>query len=713
MNFQIHNPDETQRRKLQQYIFDLEEIQERSEILAAEHQNLKQVQDLLNAILDATSHGICLIREEKIVWSNKALSDIFGWSSQELAGGTLQKLLPDAQNYAGLQKKIDTRGNHLLVISWEADFFHQNGDRVPCLVIRRPLDSSDPSGGHIFSFTDISKRKQAEQALQIAHDELEARVAKRTLELRDINRQLNQELAERKAMENALRESEEKYRTTLEANPDPMVVYDIQGQVIYFNPAFTEVFGWNLEERVGRRMDLFVPDAAWPETQQMIDKVHHGHSFSGIETQRYAKNGNIIDVSISGATYHDKEGRIAGSIVTLRDISRQKKLEIQLQQARKLEAIGTLAGGIAHDFNNLLMGLLGNVSLMLLHTDPATPLYSKLKKLEKFIQRGTDLTKQLLGFARGGKYEVRPTDLNDLIESTMEMFARTKKEIKVRLNLSPLLNIVQVDQGQFEQVLLNLFVNAWQAMPGGGELAVATENIVFNEREAAPYGLAPGKYSKVSVTDTGVGMDKEIQQKIFDPFFTTKEKGVGTGLGLASVYGIILNHGGTITVHSQKGQGTTFNIYLPASDKVVVDAQKPRDQVLTGTETILLVDDEAMILEVAMDMLDTLGYTVYPAESGQSALDLYARHRDEIQLVILDMIMPGLSGQETFTRLKSIDPALKILLSSGYTLNGDAQKLLEGGCSGFIQKPFNLMQLSIKVRKILDGIAPPAISELH
>lgn len=707
MNFQMHNPDETQRRKLQQYIFDLEEIQERSEILAEEHQNLKQVQDLLNAILDATSHGICLIREEKIIWSNKALSDIFGWSNQELAGETLQKLLPDTQTYAEMQKKIDTHGDPMLVISWEADFFHQSGHRVACLVIRRLLDSTDPAGGHIVSFTDISQRKQAEQALQRAHDELEARVAKRTLELRDINRQLNQELAERKAMEKALRESEEKYRSTLEANPDPMVVYDMQGQVIYFNPAFTEIFGWTLEERAGRRMDLFVPAKAWPETQQMINKVHHGHSFSGIETQRYAKTGDLIDVSISGATYHDKEGRIAGSIVTLRDISRQKKLEIQLQQARKLEAIGTLAGGIAHDFNNLLMGLLGNVSLMLLNTEPATPLYTKLKKIEKFIQRGTDLTKQLLGFARGGKYEVQATDLNDLIESTMEMFARTKKEIKVRLNLSPLLNIVQVDQGQFEQVLLNLFVNAWQAMPGGGELSVATENMVFNEREAAPYGLTPGKYSKVSVTDTGIGIDKELQQKIFDPFFTTKEKGVGTGLGLASVYGIIINHGGIITVYSERGQGTTFNIYLPASEEVVVDARKPLAQVLTGTETILLVDDEAMILEVAMDMLNTLGYTVYAAESGQRALDLYARHREEIQLVILDMIMPGLSGQETFNRLKTIDPALKILVSSGYTLNSDTQKLLDVGYSGFIQKPFNLMQLSVKVRKILDSISPP------
>jgi two-component system cell cycle sensor histidine kinase/response regulator CckA len=700
------NPDETLRRKLQQYIFDLEEMQERAEGLAAEHQKIKQTQDLLNAILDATSHGICLIREEKLIWSNKALSDIFGWQHRELDGQTLRVLQPDAQTYCELQQRLNTHPNHTFVISFEADFCHRDGRRIPCLVIRRPLDSADPTHGYIFSFTDISQRKQAQEALQKAHDELEARVAKRTMELRDINRQLNQELVERKAVEKALRESEEKYRTTLEANPDPVVVYDMEGRVVYFNPAFTKLFGWSLPERMGRDMDLFVPEGEWAEILMLIDKVRNGQSFSGIETRRYTKKGDLIAVSVSAATYRNKEGQIAGSIVTLRDISSQKKLERQLQRARKLEAIGTLAGGVAHDFNNLLMGLLGNVSLILLDTDPRTPQYAKLRKIEEFIQRGTDLTKQLLGFARGGKYEVKPTNLNHLIESTLEMFARTKKEIKVCMDLCPQLASAEVDQGQFEQVLLNLFVNAWQAMPGGGELSVSTENIILDEHYVAPYGNDAGKYIRVSVTDTGIGMDKEIQQKIFDPFFTTKAKGVGTGLGLASVYGIIINHGGIINVYSEKGQGATFNIYLPTTDKEIVDSQKPAEQILMGNETILLVDDEVMILEVAQQILQSLGYTVYTANSGQAALDTYDRHREAIDMVILDMIMPGLSGRETYRRLKAINSELKVLLSSGYSLNGEAQDILDSGCNGFIHKPFNLMQLSVKVREILGSPLP-------
>lgn len=703
MDHLYQSTDETLRRKLQQYIFDLEEMQEKAEGLAAEHQKIKQAQDLLNAILDATSHGISLIRDEKFIWSNKALSDIFGWKSRELAGKTLRILLPDEPAYAELQKKLYHKRDHTHVLSFEAGFRHQNGSLVSCLVIHRPLDSSNPKDGYIVSFTDISQRKQAEEALQRAHDELEERIAKSTMELRESNRKLNQELTERKAMEKALRESEEKYRTALEANPDPVVVYDIEGRVVYFNPVFTLTFGWTLAERLGRRMDLFVPLKAWPETRRMIEKVRNGQSFSGIETRRYTKSGDIIAVSVSGATYHNKDGQIAGSIITLRDISRQKKLEYQLQQARKMEAIGTLAGGIAHDFNNLLMGLLGNVSLMILRTDPSEPQYGNLKKIEKFIERGADLTKQLLGFARGGKYEVKPTDLNELIENTLAMFARTKKEITTHKNLSPGLHTVEVDQGQFEQVLLNLFVNAWQAMPGGGRLTVSTENAVLDQDYVTPYGIAPGTYVKLSVSDTGLGIEKEIQQKIFDPFFTTKEVGMGTGLGLASVYGIIINHGGIVNVHSEKGHGATFNIYLPVSAQTLSAAKKPPEQVLRGTETILLIDDEKMVLDVAQQILVALGYTVYIAESGQSGLDLYSRHIEEIDLVILDMIMPNLSGRKTYDRLKEINPDLKILLSSGYSINGEAQKILDRGCFGFIQKPYNLKQLSMKVREILES----------
>jgi len=511
-----------------------------------------------------------------------------------------------------------------------------------------------------------------------------------------------QDITERKQAEEALRESEEKYRTVLETSLDPIVVYDMEGKVIYFNPAFTRVFGWTLEERMGQKMDHFVPNDAWPETQKMIKKILAGESFSGFETRRYTKEGDIIHVNMSAAIYKDRNGNPIGSVINLRDITEQKRLETQLQQAQKMEAIGTLAGGIAHDFNNLLMGIQGRTSLMLHDIDSLHPHFEHLKGVENYIISATDLTKQLLGFARGGKYEVKPTDLNEFVAKSSELFGRTKKEISISRKIHEGLWTVEVDQSQIEQVLLNLYVNAWQSMPGGGELYLETENVRLDDGFVKPYELEPGKYVKIAVTDTGVGMDKVTQEKVFDPFFTTKEMGRGTGLGLASAYGIIKNHGGIINVDSVKGQGATFNIYLPASEKQVIKARELSIDIIKGTETILLVDDEEMIIDVGKELLKKIGYKVLIAKSGKAAVELYEANKDEIDMVILDMIMPDMSGGDTYDMLKAIKPDIKVLLSSGYSINGQATEIMERGCNGFIQKPFNMRELSQKVREILD-----------
>jgi two-component system cell cycle sensor histidine kinase/response regulator CckA len=392
----------------------------------------------------------------------------------------------------------------------------------------------------------------------------------------------------------------------------------------------------------------------------------------------------------------------------LRDVSERKiaeeekhKLEIQLQQAQKMESIGTLAGGIAHDFNNILMGIQGNASLMLLKIGSEHPNYEKIKNIEQYVQNGTSLTKQLLGFARRGKYLVKATDLNEIIEKSSYLFARTRKEIRVRTNLIKTIWSAEVDRGQIEQVLLNLYVNAWQAMPDGGELCLNTENIILDGSYVKPYKVVPGRYVKISVTDTGVGIDKETQKRIFEPFFTTKEMGRGTGLGLASVYGIIKSHGGYINVYSELDQGTTFTIYLPASGKEAVEDEAVSTAIIKGTGTILLVDDEKMIVEVGRELLEELGYTVIPVMGGQAAIEAFKKDPDKIDLIIMDMIMPGMSGSETFDHLKEISPKAKILLSSGYSIDGQASKILRRGCDGFIQKPFNMNQLAEKVRKIL------------
>jgi CheY-like chemotaxis protein len=325
-----------------------------------------------------------------------------------------------------------------------------------------------------------------------------------------------------------------------------------------------------------------------------------------------------------------------------------------------------------------------------------------LKRIEEQVTSGADLTKQLLGFARGGRYEVKTTAMNDIIKKTSSMFGRTKKEITIHLKYGKDLWAVEVDQGQMEQVFMNLYVNAWQAMPGGGEIYLETENVLLEDERVLPYAIKPGKYVKISITDTGMGMDEKTRESIFDPFFSTKALGRGTGLGLATVYGIIKGHGGMINVYSETGHGTTFTLYLPASEKEVVKEKAVEDTVLRGTETILLVDDEKIILNVSKEMLEFLGYRIYLAGSGQEAIAIYREKRNDIDLVILDMIMPGISGGETFDRLREINPEIRVLLSSGYSINGHAQQILDRGCNGFLQKPFQLEKLSRKVREMLD-----------
>ena len=522
---------------------------------------------------------------------------------------------------------------------------------------------------------------------------------------------VSKNITEHKRAEEELRESEEKYRTILESIEEGYYEVDLAGNLTFFNDSICNILGYARDELIGMNNRHIMDQENAEKVYETFNRVYTtGEPAKGSDWDIMRKDGTKRYVEASVSLIKDAEGQPTGFRGIGRDVTERKrareekkKLEAQFQAAQRMEAIGTLAGGIAHDFNNLLMAIQGNASLMLSDKPPEHPDYERLKNIEQGVRSGAELTRQLLGFAMGGKYEVKPTDINELIKRSSDMFGRTKKEITIHTKYQEEIWPVGADQGQIEQVLLNLYVNAWQAMPGGGQLYLETENVTLDDKYVQPFDLKPGAYVKISVTDTGVGMDEKTQQRIFEPFFTTREMGRGTGLGLASVYGIIKNHDGIITIDSTKGEGATFTIFLPASEKEVIKEKELLPaEVLKGTETVLLVDDEDMVLDVGEGILKELGYKVLAARDGREAIEIYKAQKGKIAIVVLDMTMPGMGGGEAYDKLKEVDPTIKVLLSSGYSIDGEATEILERGCNGFIQKPFTMRDLSWRIREILD-----------
>lgn len=426
-----------------------------------------------------------------------------------------------------------------------------------------------------------------------------------------------------------------------------------------------------------------------------------------LEARLLRKDGTTITCMIR-ASRLDKEDASKGFIVIITDISELKLLQIQLQQAQKMEAIGVLAGGISHDFNNILMGIQGHLSLMQIDLSSVERVAAHSKHIHRLVKTAAELTSRLLGFARGGKYRISVLNINELIAMALEIFKPTRKDITIHQEFEKGLYLVDADQSQLEQVFLNLLVNASQAMPGPGEIFVTSQNIFIDENHHYPFEIQPGRYIKVTVTDTGIGMDMEIQKKIFDPFFSTKDVDdkKGRGLGLSTVFGIIKNHKGFILVESEKGKGASFHICLPASNNIDVkeigEESRPFEQIQKGSETILLVDDEEDIVNVGRNFLDKLGYKPLIARNGLEAVEVFRAHKDLISLIVLDLIMPKMDGKQAFLEIKEIKADAKILISTGYAVDDKIEGFLNQGCHGFIQKPFSLNEFARALRKILD-----------
>lgn len=553
----------------------------------------------------------------------------------------------------------------------------------------------------------INARKQAEQELIDYKDSLEEAVRQGTCKLQEVNEQMRQEITERKRMEAAVRESEEKYRLLVEnANEAIFILQD--DHLRFTNPKAEEIVTrLSLDPKQADLTRLIHPQERekvieWYKRRLRGMELPYSFMFR-LEGERSVSiwvelNSVLIQLNGKPATLN-----------FIRDVTLQKKLEEQFYQSQKMESIGTLAGGIAHDFNNLLMGIQGNISVMQLEVEAADPLQDSIQSIARCVQSGSQLTNQLLAFARGGKYVVTPSNLNTIVHKTVEIFGRTKREVDLHPVFAKDIWPVEVDPSQIEQVLMNLYVNAWQAMPEGGDLYIELENVQLDEPYARSktFNLRPGRFVKLSVTDTGVGMSPEIQKRIFEPFFSTKEKGMGTGLGLASAYGIIKNHNGFINCYSELGHGTTFNVYFPVCNGTYPQEEGAGEGDLVegvpgGDEIILFVDDDEEIISVGRKILGSLGYTVLVAGSGQAAVDLYREQQDRIGLVILDYVMPGMGGREVFETLKAIRPDVNVLLSSGYSSTDQVAALIDRGCKGFIQKPYDTVKMSRIIRTILD-----------
>lgn len=544
-----------------------------------------------------------------------------------------------------------------------------------------------------------------------------------------------------------LRHREARFRSLIENAADLIVILKDDGRIAYLSPSIERILGYPSKQLIGRRaFDFIHPDDRDHSLEVFERRIRAVVPEKPTETRLQHKDGSWRTLEATSENLLDHPA-VAGLVVNARDITQRKAAEAELQrsyqqleervatrtaelfdanaqllqeiearkrmnrekdrlqdqliQAQKMKAIGTLAGGIAHDFNNLLMGIQGNLDLLSLDIDPARDQPETLKTIQECVLSGTRLTQQLLGFARMGKYEVKAVNLNQLIAKSADMFGRTRQELRLVASYQENVWTVNADPGQIEQVLLNLLINGWQAMPEGGTIFLETANQRLDDRQAERHQAGAGKYVRISVCDTGIGMDPATMQRIFDPFFTTKTMKRGTGLGLASTYGIIRNHGGFIEVRSQVGQGATFDIYLKAIDMPVAEAVNKPETLHKGNETILLVDDDTMIVEVGLAMLRSLGYDVLTADGGKDAVSVYRKHGGRIDMVIMDMIMPDMGGGQTYDQLKTIDPHIKVLLASGYSIDGQASEILERGCNGFIQKPFDLQALSEKVRSIL------------
>lgn len=516
-----------------------------------------------------------------------------------------------------------------------------------------------------------------------------------------------QDITTRKQAEEALRQAEERYRSMVQN-----AVYGIyrstpEGRFLDVNPALVRMLGYETVDEV-MALDIATDLYCDPEERtKLVERYRQTGHIDGVEVEWKRKDGSPVHLRLSGRAVRDASGALQEFEIIAEDITARWSLEQQLRQAQKMEAIGRLAGGVAHDFNNLMTAVIGYAELLLMRIKHDDPLRQDAEEIKKSGERAAALTNQLLAFSRRQMVQPRVLDVNTVIAGSSKMLRRLiGEDIELATVLDPSLGRVKADPGQIEQVIVNLAVNARDAMPGVGKLTIETKNVFIGEEVARQrIGLQAGQYVMFAVSDTGCGMDPEMQSHIFEPFFTTKEKGKGTGLGLSTVYGIVKQSGGSIWVYSEVGNGSTFKIYLPwiAEPAEVIALAELPSEAPGGSETILLVEDEEVVRRLAHDILRINGYTVLEAASAGDALLHCERHAGPIHLIVTDIIMPQMNGTELAARVSSLRPEMKVLYMSGYADHAVVLNRTLAAGTAFLQKPFTPHLLASKVRETLDG----------
>jgi len=625
---------------------------------------------ILEAIPDAV---VAVNQQGVIIQVNSQTETLFAYTRDELIGQKIEMLVPERQRGQHDQHraqfhakpKIRRMGSGLDLYGRRRD-----GSEFPVEISLSPVSTGN--GAMVLSvIRDISDRKRIEEEL----------------------RRANEELDRRKSRE--LRDSQNRLALIVDSSQDAIIGKNLDGIITHWNKGAEHMYGYTVQEMIGRPITVLCPKDRVDEIPGILDRIRHGERIEYFESVRVTKDGRRLYVSISVSPIHDTEGKVVGASAIARNITAQKKIEDQLRQSQKMEAIGRLAGGVAHDFNNLL-GIVTACS-ELLHTRVDAESLEYVDNIREAAKRGASLTRQLLAFSRRQPVQPQLLDLNGrLREISKLLHPLMGDDVEITLLSRSATAIVEADAGQLDQIVINLGANARDAMPHGGRLIIETGVFDFDEAFAREHpAMTAGRYVMMAISDNGVGMDEATRSRIFEPFFTTKEMGKGTGLGLATVYGIVKQSGGDIWVYSEPGRGTTFKIYLPSADHKLGTAPEAKAEALPARRegvTILLAEDDVVMRRLTRKMLEGHGYAVLEADDGVAALAALATDHAAIDLVLTDVVMKGMNGPELVLRLMETHPEVKVVYMSGYTGELVANQGLEGG-TRLLEKPFTRAEL--------------------